>query len=397
VGLVIGPDPEATVVTILSLLLGCTEEGDAPKTPEGTPFDSCDPKEIESLAQKHGYMLAFEACGSNLFQDFAWSTDGHRLYFQLGMTHHVMDAASKTKATKVVPTPTPIGSVTWVTPTRLVMPIGPAEGKEDAPPRLAIFDTDTGAVFNIELLGFTEPTDLYRGPDPNRVLLTAKRDGVRRVLEVELSTSTVHEPFPWANDVETFSYTHAGGGVVIGSNNTVTLHDATTGKARGQWSPATRGVLHPKGRWLVLEHLGEPVSVFHPTGIEELPAAEREEALRRAEQKAAELPPEAPRTIRPPTLSFVDTHTARRWLLTAIQGNQFEWYETTDYYGSFVSWGFEQKQLRRNVLLGDNTAWLAAAEQGRHILGLKPASSEAPAPAEPAPTDTPPAPAPAAP
>jgi hypothetical protein len=307
-----------------------------------------------------------------------------------------MDAASKTKATKVVPTPMPSGSVAWVTPTRLVLPIAPPEDKPDAPPRLAIFDTDTGALFNIELLGFTEPTDLYRGPDPGRVMLTAMRDGVRRVLEVELSTSTVHEPFPWATDVETFSYTHAGNGVVIGSGNKVTLYDATTGKARGQWSPATRGVLHPKGRWLALEHLGEPVSVFHPTGIEELPAAEREELLRRAEQKAAELPPEAPRTIRPPMLSFVDTHTAKRWLLTAIQGNQFEWYETTDYYGSFVSWGFEFKQLRRNVLLGDNTAWLAAAEQDRNILGLKPASAAAAAPAEPAP-GTPPAPEPAAP
>jgi hypothetical protein len=71
-------------------------------------------------------------------------------------------------------------------------------------------------------------------------------------------------------------------------------------------------------------------------------------------------------------LSFVDTTTGRRYLLTGIQGTHFAWYETKDYYGSFLSWGFEQKQFRRNVLLGDLAKRLLNAAEGRMMLGVRP-------------------------
>lgn len=371
------------IIPTLFALFGCASESGSGE-PEPDPFEACSAAEIESLAEKHGYMLVFEACGSNMFQDMSWSTDGHRLYYQLGMVHHVMDASRTKKPVKVVPTPTPVGSTTWVSPTRLVLPLGPAkEGDVEGPAKLAIYDVDTGSVFNVELEDLTEPTDLYPGADPSRVLLSAKHSGTRKVFEVDLSTSEIREPFAWLQDVETFSYTAEGKGVVVGKGGVVTLYDAETGKPRGQWSPAKRGVLHKGGRWLALEHEGEPVSVLQPVGIEELPERERQIALAEAEERANQLPPELPRTVRPPTLSFVDTTTAKRFIVTAIQGSQFEWYESSDYYASFVSWGFERRQFRRNILLGDNARWLAGAEQGRNMLGLKAASDQPPvAPSE---------------
>jgi hypothetical protein len=343
-------------------------------------------------------MLAFEACGSNLFQDFAWSTDGHRLYFLLGMTHHVMDASARDKATKVVPVPTPVGTVAWVSATRLVLPVAAAsDAPPGSPPRLVVFDAETDAVFAVDLPGMRDPTDLHRSGTPNRVLFTAIEDkdpaGVRKVFEADLGTGQLIEAFPWLGPVDRFTYSAAGNGVVATNGETVTLYDASTGTKRGLWAPAHRGVLHPGGQWLMLEHTGEPVSVFQPTGIEELAEADREAALAKAKKRGDELPSGFQRTIRPPMLSFVDLTTGKRYLVTSVQGTKFQWYETKDFYGSFVSWGFEQKQFRHNVLLGDFAKRLLAAADGRKMLGVRPlgtgagegeaAEGEAAAPAPP--------------
>lgn len=376
----------------LSTLLACEEPASTPaaELAPTTPFEACNADEIERLAKKHAFSTVFDTCSSNQYQSFSWSTDGHRLHFIRGMTHYVMDAASKKKDFEVVPTLTPIGSVAWVSPTRVVFPVGPpTEGPRDAPPRLSVFDADSKALFAVNLDGLVEPTDLQRGAAPNEVLFTARRAGEgtpRQVFQVDLQSGFVTEPFPWLTEVETFSWSAAGQGVVAGVGNTVTLYDLT-GKKLGLWSPATRGSLHPSGRWLVLEHIGELVNVFQPTDVDELPAAERELALKRAAERAAQLPADMDRTVRPPMLSFVDTKTAKRFLITAVQGSHFQWWESKDFYGSFLSWGFEQKQFRRNVLLGNLASWLKAAEDGRPMLGFRPLTAESvtEVPAEPVP------------
>lgn len=366
----------------LTALLACGEDLGATGAAEveaPTPFEVCDPVEIDRLLKKHAFVSAFDNCKSNQYADFSWSTDGHRLHFVRGMTHYVLDAGSKKKDLAVVPSLTPIGSAVWVSETRVVFPVGPpTDGPQDAPPRISVYDADTKAMFAVSLDGLVEPTDLNRGATPNQVLFTARRaaaESPRQVFEVDLQSGFVTEPFPWLTEVDTFSWSAAGKGVVIGVGNTVTLYDPD-GKRLGLWSPATRGALHPGGRWLVLEHLGEPVNVFQPTDIDELPAAEREASLKRAAERAAQLPPDIERTVRPPMLSFVDTQTAKRFLITAVQGAKFEWYESQDFYGTFLSWGFEQKQFRRNVLLGNFGSWLHAAEEGRPMLGFRPLTAE---------------------
>ena len=112
----------------LALWLGCTEDlgttGAEPEAP--TPFEACDPNEIQRMLKKHAFVAAFDDCTSNQYSDFGWSTDGHRLHFVRGMSHYVLDAASKKKGFELVPSLTPIGSAAWVSPTRLVFPVGPS-------------------------------------------------------------------------------------------------------------------------------------------------------------------------------------------------------------------------------------------------------------------------------
>ncbi|MEQ1570333.1 MAG: hypothetical protein ABMA64_32160 [Myxococcota bacterium] len=373
---------------VLSTWFGCAEpEGDpaAAEVPTSSPFESCNPTEIEQLAAKHGFQLVFEPCGTNSFLDVAWSTDGHQFYFRRGMTHKVIDAADPRRREKNAPTSIPVGSVGWLSATRLALPLGPSPEVMGGPFRLAVWDTATEALVYYDLPAeLTDPSDLTRTDNQDRLVFSALREGKRTAFGFDLASQQVSEPFPWLLPFDTLTYSAAGNSVVAGVGETVTLYDATTGKVRGMWAPATRGAMHPGGQWLALEHSGEPVSVFHPVGLEEMSPDDQKVALEKAAARASEQPDDYPRQVRPPTLSFVDAKTAKRYLITAVQGSQFEWYETKDYYASFVSWGVERHQVRRNVMLGDLAKWMLKAEQGVTQLYVHPASptapTEAPAP-----------------
>lgn len=335
-------------------------------------FSTCNEAEIKFLATKHNFMPAFRPCGNNHFDDFAWSPDGTRLYFQLGLTHHVMNAESPTKDTHIVPAPSPIGPVTWVGAGRLVIPVGPeADG---GPLRLAIYDLDQASVFFVALpADLAAPRDLQRDLEPGKILLSATRGaGPRLVWRADTSDGTVEEAFPGLGPVDTFTYTPNVDAVIVGRGETVEWRTGLTGALHGSWSPATRGAMHPSGQWLVLEHLGAPVSVFHQRAWDELSEAAREREMRRVKQFEETLPPGFETEVRPPTLSFVEVPTGKRWRLDSVQGHQFEWYEPTDFYGSFVLWGFESKQFKRNVLLGNLADRLRASAQGKDFLGVSP-------------------------
>jgi hypothetical protein len=369
------------VIGLLAFACSAEPDPDAALEPEPSPFETCDSASLDQLAQKHGFMPVFEACGSNQFLDAVWSTDGHRLYSRRGMTHQLLIDERGKQRTKAVPTSLPVGTVVWTTATRLVLPLGPAADGGTVE-RLAIYDSETEALAYVDLPAeWKAATDLMRTLDPNVVLLTAQIGEERKVVRIDLQSKLTSEPFPWLGPVDTFTYTEAGRAVVAGRDNTVTLYDPDTGKARAQWSPATRGVMHPLGEWLVLEHLGAPVNVFQPLGLDEMTPDARVAALKQAEAQAALQPEDYPTQVRPPTLSFVNTKDAKRYVLSAVQGTHFQWWEGRDYFGSLISWGFERKQLRRNVLLGDLTERMMLTQQGRIAPGVEdPAKEQGDAP-----------------
>lgn len=340
---------------------------DEPKKdgPEAAADGGCDPAAVDQLAERHGLSLVFAPCGSNQIVDAAWSPAGHDVYWQQGMTQKVLHADRPDKLTEVVPTATATGPAVFLSARRVVHPA--AGLTADAPPRLTWWDLDTvrstdpehpsvGAAVDLPK-GWSDVADLQRTRDEDHVLLTARVDGgPRRVWRVELSTGAAEQPWDFLGEVDSFTYTPAADAIVTARNDTATLWDAASGKARGTWSPATRGVVHPRGTWMMLEHLGPKVSVFG----DDPRAAEKERAL-----------PESERSVRPPMLSFVDLRTGHRYEWELVQGSQFEWYETTDYYGSFVLWGFQKQSVRRNVALVDFLERMTGAEIGALPHGVR--------------------------
>lgn len=340
---------------MLSVLLGACGALDDAATDAGATgvasLAECSTEAIEQKVARNEFQLWFSACGRNEFLDFAWSTDGHKLYYQMGMVSKVHDVDLKREV--VVPTPNPIGAVAWVSATRLVVPVGPNPEVESGPQRLGVFDvTKPAEVAWVDLpADLRDPKDLSRTRDPEKVYLTAVRgDGPRRIWEVSLADGAAVPAFDFAGTVDTFTFTPAADAVVVGHEGTVTLYDAAAGKVKGAWAPATRGVVHPKGRWLMLEHDGPLVDAI--TGD---PAAQEDGA----------------RTTHRPMLSFADTQTGGRWLVTSMHGSKFEWWELKDFYGGFVLWGFDGRPYRRNVMLGDFFKRFTGAEIGELPYGVE--------------------------
>ncbi len=340
----------------------------------GSAFAPCSEAEIRFMADKHNFMTAFRPCGNNHFQNYTWSPDGKLLYFQLASTGHVMDAEAPQKNTRPVPVSAPLGPAVWVGLTRLVVPVAPsAEAPDGAANRLAV--VELGAQASVHFVDLpddlTDVSDLQRFDDTT-IVLTGRRAGSPRLAwRVDTVDGTTVGAFPWLTDtVDTLTTVPSLERAVVGVGNTVRLVDTTTGTTLGTWTPATRGSLHPNGRWLMLEHLGEPISIFYQRAWDELSDAAREREVRRAKRFEEKLPENYPTEVAPPTLSFVDLPTDRRWVLSSVYGEQFEWYAPTDHYGSFLLWGFEGKQMKRNVLLGDFTFRMRAAEKGRDFMGV---------------------------
>ena len=96
--------------------------------------------------------------------------------------------------------------------------------------------------------------------------------------------------------------------------------------------------------------------------------------MRRVKQFESTLPESYPKTVQPPMFSFVDMMDPgeKRWEINSAYGYDFQWYEATEYYGSFMLWGFEGKQLKRNVMLGQWSDRLRAMSKRRKFTGVEP-------------------------
>jgi hypothetical protein len=366
----------AVATTLLTLGAGCGADPTQGTLSEnvGAAFAPCNESEIKFLASKHNFMLSFRACANNNFNAYSWSPDGRLLYFQLVMTGYVMDAEASTKNTTAVPVPTPTGPATWLNATRLVLPIGPSpEVQAPAPERLAIYEAKQGLTFYVDLpLGFGAIQELHRSHTPGQLFALATFKGRRTVWAIDSATGDVQQAFPWLADGATsFTYTPSMQVATVGFGNEVKVYDAQLGNRVATFSPATRASLHPEGKWLMLEHPGEPVSIFYQRSWDELSEQARQRELRRAQRFEEQLPEHFPREVQPPTLSFANVATGERFMLGSVFGDKFAWYEAQPYYGAFVLWGFEGKQYKKNVMLGDFVYRLRSSEKGKDFMGVE--------------------------
>ncbi|MCB9676571.1 MAG: PD40 domain-containing protein [Alphaproteobacteria bacterium] len=360
---------------LIAMLASCTYDPTVGTLPDnvGAAFAPCQESEIKFLATKHNFQTAFEPCGNNNFTAFAWSPDGSQLYFQLGQTGYVMDAVAENRATTTVPTPSPIGAASWLSSTRIALPVGPGPEDQEGPNRIAVFDLAQKSVFYRDT-SFALVPDVLRSAQPDHALVVGQSaDGAPKTLvRMDLADGSTEKAFDWLEDgFDTLTITPQADSLVVGRDNTVT-HYLLDGTVKGTYTPALRGTVHPDGRWLALEHEGDEISIFYQRAWDDMSDAQRRREAQRAERLAETLPDSYPTTVRPPTLSFVDLNDGARWMLTSVHGEQFQWYEASPYYASFIFWGFEGKQFKRNVLLGQMGNRLRATEIGRKFMGVVP-------------------------
>ncbi len=366
----------AILLAPLLLVTGCSSDPGKASFSEnvGETFAQCNPAEIRFLAGKHNFMSAFENCGSNNFKDYAWSPNGTHLYFQLTLTHHIMDAEADDRKVITVPTESPTGGGGWLNSSRIAIPIGKADDEDDSVERIAVYDMDQNSLITQEVPGLTGIDDIAVGASPSDVLFTGvSADGVRKLHRLDLDDGTVSLAYPWLDaEVSTFSYTPSAGALSVGSGGQVTLYRAQDGHQLGQWSPANAGSLHADGRWMLLEHDGEAISVFYQRHWDELSENARARELARAKRFEEALPEWYPKEVQPPMLSVVDLTSGERWAFTGFMGHHAEWYGPTPYYASLILWGFEGKEYNRNIILGNLADRLNNISRGEEMMGVQP-------------------------
>lgn len=352
----------------------------------GEAFAACNDSEIKFLAAKHNVQLVFAPCGSNNFSSYRWSPDGLRIFFQLVMSSNVMDANAADKRTVTLAVPRPVGSPAWLSPTRVAIPVAPGDGNPSV--RLALDEVPAthepgdqavgtlgSSVQLVTLEGLVAADQLVRGVGAGELILAGRRtaEGPWELLRFDVAEAALSPAFPAVTQpFTTFTYAPDLGLVVLGHDDVVSVVDVETGEVLERWEHARRGTLDPYGRWLLLEHAGSAISVFNQRTWGELSeqAKKREDA--RAAAFAERLPEGMDRQVRPPTLSIADRGAKTRFTLTAALGDGATWYPGTQGWISFFLWGFEGKQVKRNVALWNLTGHLEAIAAGEERFALEP-------------------------
>ena len=361
-------------------------------------YADCRESEIRFLKGKHGISTAFAECGSNNFRNFSWSPTGIHLYFQVTHAGHVLNGEEKTIAT--VPTPLPVTNGAWLDGDRVLLLLPHPEAGIPGQ-RLGIYDHRKATMKAVDVL-LEEPLMLQRGRDAQHALVTAlDEQGARRAYSVEIATGAVERAFPWLEQpLESFGFEAdvPDGGMVTWAAGGTAHIARPDGTQQQDFEDATRAVIHPLGRWLVLERLAAAVSNFDQAAWDEMSDEARERAVRRRDAWVERLPDWTDTESRPPSLALVDLDSGKRYRFSEFQGDEFEWYRAKDYWLSFRLWGIEEKELNRNVALLDLTDRMRMLDREIFPKGIElvQAVPEADAPAEPAevqPLDVPEAPA----
>ncbi|HJN73627.1 MAG TPA: hypothetical protein QGF58_06800 [Myxococcota bacterium] len=330
-------------------------------------YEDCRDTELRFLAGKHNIQTAFEPCGSNNFVHYRWAPDGVQLYFQLPMSAHILNGVDKTIGT--VPTEVPVGDAAWMAREYLVFPIAPPKGGTKQ--RMLRFDRMQASVIELEL-DVEDPRDLMPTGSADSVYFTAESEGARRIFVANFTEMTVAPIFPFVTSADTFTYEPAMQQLAVGEGDTVRTFTADGGLLE-TFPDATRGSIHPAGRYVALEKLGEPISPFDQRSWNELSEDARERELRRMEEWLAKQPEWVMTEVSPPVIEVWDRDQSERWRFTSFYGSKFQWYpyQPELLYASFVLWGLEGKEMNRNVAITQLHERLRMAGNGETPMGME--------------------------
>lgn len=324
-------------------------------------YAECDAGEIKFLTGKHAINLGFRPCGSNKFAAATWSPDGTLLYFQLTHGGHIL--VGETGDIETIPTETPVGPAVWIRDNYLVIPLAPSgtvelgASEEEAHKqaaeakgawRLALYDRGSSALELVDL-PVRSPRDLQHTGVGTQVAMTAVgEDGVRRAWIYDPLTSDTTLLLPWwEGPVE--ALTVGGDLVAFKVDDAVSIRQRSDGTEIASVAGANRAIPHPKGRYVMVEIDGAPISLFVQETWRELDPEREAREKARKEQWMKNLPEWAPREAVPPELHILDLEKKQRARITAYYGDRFEWLPRQDYWCSMLLWGVEGKQLHSNV------------------------------------------------
>ncbi|MEL6344962.1 MAG: hypothetical protein AAFV53_17725 [Myxococcota bacterium] len=334
-------------------------------------YAECNASEIRFLASKHNIQTAFRNCGSNNFSDVAWSPDGVWLHFRTANNSAVLNAEDKTIG--ALPTEPPTADAAWLNKELVAMPLGPKEGGDT--PRLALYNL-AGLNLNVVNLPLEDVQDLQPWGDGEQLLMVAVgADGVKRPYRFNPSTETAERAFGFLEQpVERLVYSPEADLLAWSTAESTELMQGD-GTSILVLPGITRAIPHHEGRYVMLETTGEAISPFDQRAWNEISDEARERELVRQKQFVERLPDWAPREYHPPELQILDLQEKARYRLTSFHGDHFEWYRSSNpmarYYGSFILWGIEGKQLHRNVGLSDFAERLRMLNKGETPLGIE--------------------------
>jgi hypothetical protein len=313
----------------------------------------CVETELKSRAKEHAMQLVFEPCGSNQFLDFSWAPDGLQLYYELPDRAMILNA--DTSRTSTIEQNVPHGPGTWLHEDLLVVPVSdeataPKSIKPPTQSRIGVFN-QLAELQATHIIDIGLPRDLQPWNDGARILLTgiAPGDGLRYPYIFDPQGGHLHRVLQELGAVENLSWAGPEGLIAYFNGKETVVQRASGVQAVSDWQvlaryeDVRRGIVHPSSRYVALETLGPPVSLYEGSS----------------------------ETIQPPEIHFLDVKNGQRYRITAFQGDHFQWYEFQDYWGSFILWGFENEQVQTNVVALDMSTWLQADEAAQAERGME--------------------------
>jgi hypothetical protein len=321
---------------IALVALGCGGDGPSFKEAVHDVYEPCKPDRVKLAAATKATQLVFRPCGSNNFRYFDWNPQGTSLYYQTNMGPWILK-----DTTEHIPLGigVPRGSGTWVADDIVAYPDRDAR-------KIGLYYVSSNRVNLIEL-DQHEPEQLEKGPAADSVLFLAADvpGGTKAIYELHADLAETERAFPWMRGpMEEFTYRASQDMVCArGLGETVTIcSDGETGKELHRLEDRSRASLSPDGRYLVSERLGEEISVF----------ADAEEGAARTPAPDL-LPGGISSKMRPPEFVILDRETGEEIVWEGVHGTDFDWYDPSPYFASYMLWGFDQVPMNRNITLVD--------------------------------------------
>jgi hypothetical protein len=349
-------------------------------------YTHCDESQISFLTAKHGIQTAFGRCGSNNFTHFEWSPDGVHLLFQLTHGAHILNGEKKTIT--VVPTETPIAEGAWVNANILALVLQPDVGKQRE--RIVLYNrvASTTTVIPLDVHDVRDMASWAK--DSTEILLTARdQAGERHPYRLDTATGDLVRALPWLTQpIERLNVSQEAGLVAWSTADATEIAQLDDGATLHLLPGVLRAIPNNDGRWIALETLGVPISVFNQHTWGEGTDASRARDQARHEKWVERHLDGEDQMVQPPEIQLLDRTTGHRYRITAFNGDRLQWYPSPGQYVSFMMWGIEGKQMNRNVGLVSLAERIRMLNKGDLPMGIEKVQTDSSPSVEP--SDQPP-------